>query len=71
MHNRVTQLADGGVARLIMCRDPIVARTLFSNRKLRALCRLAGETDLLYQETDEAAVRRILRELGYVLPRPS
>ncbi len=31
---------------------------------------LAGERHLMFRAADEAAVRRALRELGYVLPPP-
>lgn len=67
---RAGQLADLGAARLIGCQDPVVARTLVSDRRLGKLCRLAGDRQLVFAAGDEAAVRRALRELGYALPPP-
>ena len=64
------QLADLGAARLIACAEPHVAQLLASDRRLRKLCQLAGDRQLVFPATDEAAVRRALRELGYVLPPP-
>ena len=64
------QLADLGAARLIACAEPHVAQLLASDRRLRNLCQLAGDRQLVFRATDEAAVRRALRELGYVLPPP-
>jgi hypothetical protein len=61
-------LRDCGTARLIECADAVVARTLAHDRLLRGLCQLAGERFLVFRVADEKAVRRNLRELGYVLP---
>jgi hypothetical protein len=63
-------LEDLGAARLVACKDAVVARTLASDRRLRDLCQLAGERCLVFKASDEAAVRRALRELGHVLPPP-
>jgi hypothetical protein len=68
--SRAGQLEDLGAARLIACKDAQVATLLAHDRKLRSLCRLAGERELVFRASDEAAVRRTLRELGYVLPPP-
>ena len=46
----------------------VVAQTLVNDRRLRKLCQLAGERHLVFRSADETAVRRALRELGYVLP---
>jgi len=70
LENKAGQLEDQGAARLIGCRDAIVAQTLAHDRRLRPLCQLAGERLLVFRAADEAAVRRGLRELGYVLARP-
>ncbi len=70
LESKAGQLQDLGTARLIACKDALVARTLVSDRRLGKLCRLAGEQDLVFRAADEAAVRRALRELGYVLPPP-
>jgi hypothetical protein len=63
-------LEDLGAARLIGCKDAVVARTLVADRRLRNICQLAGERHLVFRALDEAAVRRALRELGHVLPPP-
>jgi hypothetical protein len=62
------QLRDLGAARLIECADTTVAQMLANDRKLKKLCQLAGEKCLVFRAADEAAVRRTLRELGYVVP---
>jgi hypothetical protein len=63
------QLTDLGTARWIACDDPATAQLLASDRRLRKLCELAGDHKLVFRPADETAVRRALRELGYVLPR--
>src|SRR5262249_31495675 len=68
--HKAGQLEDLGTARLIACADANVAHLLAHDRRLRSLCQLAGERYLVSQATDEAAVRRTLRDLGYVLPPP-
>jgi hypothetical protein len=65
---RAGQLEDLGAARLVACVDGNVAQLLAHDRRLRSLCQLAGERHLVFRAADEAAVRRALRELGYVLP---
>jgi hypothetical protein len=68
LEEKAGQLTDLGAARLIECRDAVVARTLANDRLLRGVCQLAGERHLVFRAADEAAVRRALRELGHVLP---
>jgi len=67
---RSGQLDDLGTARLIACKDENVARLLAHDRRLRKLCQLAGERQLVFRAGDETAVRRALKELGYILPPP-
>jgi hypothetical protein len=69
LQQKVGQLEDLGAARLIRCADAHLARLLAGDRRLRKLCTLAGDHHLVFRATDETAVRRGLRELGYVLPR--
>jgi hypothetical protein len=64
------QVEDLGAARLLACKNAVVAQTLASDRRLRGLCQLAGECHLVFRAADETAIRRSLRELGYVLPPP-
>jgi hypothetical protein len=68
--NKAGQLEDLGTAHLIGCADAHVAQLLAHDRRLRKLCRLAGERQLVFRAADETAVRRALRDLGYVLPPP-
>lgn len=70
LQHKMGQLEDLGAARLIGCKDAVVARTLASDRQLRNICQLAGERHLVFRAADEAAVRRALRERGHVLPPP-
>ncbi len=46
----------------------MVAMTLASDRRLQKFCQMAGERHLVFRTADEAAVRRGLRDLGYILP---
>ena len=64
------QIEDLGAARLLGCKDTIVARMLAADRRLRGMCQVAGERHLVFRASDEAAVRKALKELGYVLPPP-
>jgi hypothetical protein len=66
--DHVGQLRDLGTARVIECADATVAQLLVNDRRLRGVCQLAGERQLVFRAADEAAVRRGLRQLGYVLP---
>jgi hypothetical protein len=68
LQRRAGQLRDLGTARLVECADAAVAQLLVRDRRLRNLCQLAGERCLVFRTSDEANVRRGLRELGYVLP---
>ena len=53
---------------MIECADAETARLLALDPKLKSLCLLAGDRNLVFRESDEAAVRARLRKLGYVLP---
>jgi hypothetical protein len=66
--NKAGQLKDLGTARLIACADASLAQLLVRDRRLRNLCRLAGDDQLVFRAADETTIRRILKELGYVLP---
>jgi hypothetical protein len=68
LQDKTGQLEDLGAARLIGCKDAIVAHTLVSDRRLGKLCQLAGDRHLVFRSADEPAVRKALRALGYVLP---
>jgi len=70
VEKKASQLEDLGTVRLIACQNAIVAQTLVNDRRLRDLCQLTGDRQLVFRTADEAAVRRGLREIGYVLPPP-
>jgi hypothetical protein len=61
-------LKDLGIPRPIACADADLAHLLVRDRRLRNFCQLAGDNQLVFKAADETAVRRILKELGYVLP---
>jgi hypothetical protein len=65
-----SQLKDLGSARLIACENADVAQLLVNDRRLRNLCKLAGDEQLVFRVADEPAIRRALKELGFVLPPP-
>jgi len=68
LEQRAGMLRDRGTARRVECADAGVAQLLANERRLRGLCQLAGERTLVFSQKDETAVRRTLREMGYVLP---
>jgi hypothetical protein len=68
LRDRAGRLRDLGAARLIECRDPELALLLANDRRLRAVCQIAGDRYLVFRADDEPAVRRALRELGYTVP---
>jgi hypothetical protein len=68
LKQRAGQLRDKGAVHMIECADAETARLLVLDPKLRSLCLPAGERNLVFRESDQAAVRAQLRKLGYVLP---
>ncbi|HZU37716.1 MAG TPA: helicase-associated domain-containing protein [Gemmataceae bacterium] len=70
LEQRAGMLHDRGTVRLIECADPTVAQLLLHDRRLSGLCMPAGDRALVFRIEDETAVRRAIRELGYVLPPP-
>ena len=65
---RAAQLSDGGSARLIECADAALADELAGSKRLGKLCRRVGDRHLVVPAASEAAFRKALRELGYILP---
>jgi hypothetical protein len=63
-----SRLHDLGMARLLECNDPALARMLAGDPQLRGKCHLAGDRWLMFRIEDEAVVRRGLRRLGHILP---
>jgi Helicase conserved C-terminal domain len=68
LRERSGRLRDHGLARLVECADVETARSLAHDRSLRSLCMLAGDRHLVFSAGDEAAVRKRLRKIGFVLP---
>ena len=62
------RLRDLGMARLIECKDPTVARMLANDPQLRGKCHLAGDRWLVFRIEDETVVRRGLKRLGHIVP---
>jgi len=65
---KADQLEDLGDARIIGCKDSMVALTIVSDRRLKSICQLAGDRQIVFKASDEAAIRKVLRGMGYVLP---
>jgi len=68
LQENVGRVRDVGTVRMIECTDAETARLLLLDSKLKTLCMPAGERNLIFQTSDEAAVRSRLRKLGYVIP---
>jgi hypothetical protein len=64
---RCTRVHDRGPARLIECEEPELALLLGNDVRTRKHCMRAGERHLVVPASSEAAFRRALRELGYLL----
>jgi hypothetical protein len=64
---RITMVRDRGPARLIECADSALAALLANDLPTRKHCLRAGERHLVVSASAEAAFRRTLREVGYLL----
>ena len=64
---RVTSVRDGGAARLIECVSAELAAQIAGRMPTRKHCRLVGERLLVVPAASEAAFRKGLREMGYLL----
>jgi hypothetical protein len=64
---RCSRLHDRGLARLIECAEPALAALVASDTRTRKHCMRAGERHLVVHASSEAAFRRALREVGYLL----
>jgi hypothetical protein len=62
------RLRDRGTVRMIECADAETARLILLDPKLKTLCVLAGERNLIFRVSDERAVRTHLRKTGHILP---
>ena len=65
--DRSEKLHDRGLVRLIECADPALAALIAHATRTRKHCLRAGERHLVVLTAEEAAFRRGLRDLGYLL----
>jgi hypothetical protein len=64
---RCTKVHDRGLARLIECADAALAALIANDTRTRKHCLRAGERHLVVPASSEAAFRRALRDVGYLL----
>jgi hypothetical protein len=65
--DRCARVHDRGLARLIECAEPALAVLIANDIRTRTHCMRAGERHLVVAAASEAAFRRALRELSYLL----
>ena len=65
--DRCARVHDRGLARLIECAEPALAALIANDTRTRTHCMRAGERHLVVAASSDAAFRRALRELGYLL----
>lgn len=68
---RVTKVQDRGTARLVECADAATATRILADKRLKAVCFLAGDRHIAVPLEQEALFRKTVRSLGYVLPGPT
>ncbi len=64
---RGARVHDRGLARLIECQDPALAALIANDPRTRTHCLRAGEHHLVVPASSEAAFRRNLRAVGFLL----
>jgi hypothetical protein len=64
---RSVKVHDCGLARLIECADAALAALIANDSRTRKHCMRAGERHLVVPASSEAAFKRSLREVGYLL----
>jgi len=69
MVERVSQLADRGMARVIEVKDPALAQLIINDSKVGKSCLLAGDRHLIIPADLETAFQRSLHELGYAVAK--
>lgn len=65
--DRGARVQDCGLARLIECAEPALAALIANDTRTRKHCMRAGERHLVVPASSEAAFRRTLRDVGYLL----
>ena len=66
--NRSAAMSDGGTARLINCGNAGLARMISTDPTTRAYCQLIKGNTLVIPAKSEVALRKSLKDLGYILP---
>ncbi|MBI2467286.1 MAG: helicase-associated domain-containing protein [Candidatus Rokubacteria bacterium] len=64
---RGARVHDRGLARLIECADPALAALIANDTRTRTHCLRAGERHLVVPASSDAAFRRALRDVGFLL----
>jgi hypothetical protein len=64
---RSARVHDRGLARLIECQDPALAALIATDTRTRTHCLRAGERHLVVPASSDAAFRRALRAVGFLL----
>ena len=65
--DRSTKVRDQGLARLVECADPALAALIANDSRTRKHCMMAGERHLVVPASSEAAFKRTLRQVGYLV----
>ena len=65
--DRGALVRDRGLARLVECAEPALAAFVATDTRTRAHCMRAGERHLVVPASSDAAFRRALRQLGFLL----
>jgi len=65
--DRSAKVHDCGLARLIECADSALLALIANDSRTRKHCLRAGERHLVVPASSEAAFKRTLREVGYLL----
>ena len=68
VEERSRRVMDRGMARLIECADKDTAQLLSHDPRTKRYCMAAGERHIVVSSENEAAFRKGLRQLGYILP---
>ena len=67
MADRSRQVHDRGLVRLVECAGAALAALIANDSRTRKHCMRAGERHLVVPAASEAAFKRGLREVGYML----
>jgi hypothetical protein len=65
--DRSARVYDRGLARLVECADAALAALIANDSRTRKHCMRAGERHLAVPSSSEAAFKRTLREVGYLV----